>query len=442
MPQADVLVVGAGIAGLAAAERLAAAGRRVLVLEGRDRIGGRIHTAHDPDLDVPVELGAEFVHGDPSELIALIRRLGLTVAPARERHQRGLGEAAPPLPDLTHTLAKLLDGAARGRDRAAADLLQEHAATARPGELETVARYLEGFHAADLSLLGTRALAQNERAGDEDGEQIQRVGEGYGTLIRRLADTIDPERCEIRLDAEVRAIRWRRGEVRAQVRVARQGSAEEIVASGLVLTVPLPVLRRLVTGPGSERLEPVPAVWMDALPCLHMGAAHRVVLGFDRRWWVTGEDQGPSFVHGTGESFPVWWTALPSRAPVITGWAGGPRGALMSGRGEDTMIRAALESLASVFGRDVGELRSRLRVAYVHDWSADPLAGGAYSYGGVGAIEARSVLVRPVEATLYLAGEAVAEEGRNATVHGALTSGYRAAERLLADHGGHGTGRG
>ncbi|HET8836872.1 MAG TPA: FAD-dependent oxidoreductase, partial [Gemmatimonadales bacterium] len=75
MPQADVLVVGAGIAGLAAAERLAAAGRRVLVLEGRDRIGGRIHTAHDPDLDVPVELGAEFVHGDPSELIALIRRL-------------------------------------------------------------------------------------------------------------------------------------------------------------------------------------------------------------------------------------------------------------------------------------------------------------------------------------------------------------------------------
>jgi monoamine oxidase len=137
-------------------------------------------------------------------------------------------------------------------------------------------------------------------------------------------------------------------------------------------------------------------------------------------------------VHGGGEAFPVWWTALPSRAPVITGWAGGPRAGLLSGKGEDTMIRAALESVASVFGRDVGELRSRLRVAYAHDWSADPLAGGAYSYGGVGAIEARAVLVRPVEATLYLAGEAVAEEGRNATVHGALASGYRAAERLLA----------
>jgi monoamine oxidase len=431
MAQADVVVVGAGIAGLAAAERLAAAGRRVLVLEARDRMGGRIHTAHDPELDIPVELGAEFVHGHPAELMALVRRLGLTVQSARERHQRGPGEAAPPLPDLPHTLAKLLDGADQGRDRSAADLLQEHAATARPGELETAARYLEGFHAADLSLLGTRALAQNEKAGDEDGEQIQRVVEGYGTVIRRLADRIDPDRCEIRLDSEVRAIRWSRGEARVQIR-GNGAASDEIVAERVVLTVPLPVLRRLVIGPGRERLEPVPAAWLDALPSLHMGAAHRVVLGFDRRWWMPDGGDGPSFVHGGGESFPVWWTALPSRAPVITGWSGGPRGALLSGKGEDTMIRAALESLASVFGRDVGQLRSRLRVAYAHDWSADPFAGGAYSYGGIGAITARAALVRPVDGTLYLAGEAVAEEGRNATVHGALASGYRAADRLLA----------
>ena len=431
MADADVLVVGAGIAGLAAAERLAAAGRRVLVLEARDRIGGRIHTAHDPELDIPVELGAEFVHGHPAELMALIRRLGLTVVPGRERHQRGPGEVAPPLPDLQHTLSKLLNGADQGPDRAAADLLQEHAAAARPGELETAARYLEGFHAADLSLLGTRSLAQNEAAGEEDGEQIQRVAEGYGTLIRRLADSIDPDRCEVRLDTEVRAIRWREGEARAQVWLAPQAAFEELVAPKLVLTVPLPVLRQLLTGAGG-RLEPVPLAWIDALQSLHMGAAHRVVLGFDRRWWVADDRDGPTFVHGGGEPFPVWWTALPSRAPVITGWAGGPRGALLSGKGEDTLIRAALESLAAVFGRDVGELRSRLRVAYAHDWSADPLAGGAYSYGGVGAIEARAALVRPVDRTLYLAGEAVAEDGRNATVHGALASGYRAAERVLA----------
>jgi monoamine oxidase len=426
-----VLVVGAGIAGLAAAERLAAAGRRVLVLEARDRLGGRIHTAHDPDLVVPVELGAEFVHGHPPELVALIHRLGLTVVKARERHQRGPGDAAPPLPDLQPTLATVLDGADQGPDRATADLLREHAAAARPGQLETAARYLEGFHAADLSLLGTRSLAQNEAAGEEDGEEIQRVAEGYGTLVRRLAETVDPDRCEIRLDAEVRAIRWRRGEVRARVWVARTTASEDIVAAQVVLTVPLPVLHRLLSEPGGDRIDPVPPGWSDALRCLHMGPAHRVVLGFDRRWWAPDDGEGPSFVHGGSEPVPVWWTALPSRAPVITGWVGGPRAATLSGKGEDTLIRAALESLASVFGRDVGELRGRLRMAYAHDWSADPLAGGAYSYGGIGAIEARAALVQPVDGTLYLAGEAVAENGRNATVHGALVSGYRAADRVL-----------
>jgi monoamine oxidase len=99
------------------------------------------------------------------------------------------------------------------------------------------------------------------------------------------------------------------------------------------------------------------------------------------------------------------------------------------------MLQAALESLASLFGRDVGELRSRSRLVYAHDWSADRWAGGAYSYGGVGAIEARAALGRPIEGTLFLAGEAVAGGGQNATVHGALASGRRAAAQVLDGDG-------
>ena len=397
------------------------------MLEARDRIGGRIHTAHDPELEVPVELGAEFVHGHPAELMTLIQALGLRVVRGRERHERGPGEPAHPLLDLRTTLATLLDGADRGPDRPVGALLEERAPSVRAGELQAARRYLEGFHAADLSLLGTRSLAQNEAAGDDDGEEIQRVAEGYGTLVRRLADSIEPERCDIRLQAVVGAIRWRQGEVRLRV----GPEASEIVAPRAILAVPLPVLKRLLADALESRTQPVPD-WRAAVDCLHMGAAHRVVLGFDRRWWSPHGVEGPSFVHGGGEAFPIWWTALPSRAPIITGWAGGPRASAMSGQAEGAMIRAALESLASVFDRDVGEIRSRLRLAYAHDWSADPFSGGAYSYGGVGAIEARSALARPAGETLYLAGEAVAEDGRNATVHGALASGYRAAERVLA----------
>ena len=101
-----------------------------------------------------------------------------------------------------------------------------------------------------------------------------------------------------------------------------------------------------------------------------MGAAHHVVLGFDTRWWAPDGSDGPVFVHGSGEPFRVWWTALPSRAPLLTGWTGGPRAAALSGRGEGELLRLALDSVASVFGRDRDELRARLRFAYSHDWSA------------------------------------------------------------------------
>lgn len=426
MPDADVLVVGAGMAGLAAAERLTARGRRVVIIEARDRIGGRIHTAHDPELASPVELGAEFVHGRPAELVALIEALGLTLVPMPERHRRGPGR--PQLPNLRATLARLLEAGNASRDRPVAELLESARDAAAPGELEAVAQYLEGFHAADLTRLGSRALAENEAAGDADGEDIHRVLEGYGALITRFADTIDPGRSELRLGERMTALRWRAGEVRAAVGAPRT----EITARQAIVTVPLPALCALAGLTGAAAIDPVPTGWREALPALHMGAAHRAVLGFDRRWWVPDGGSGPSFVHGGTEPFPVWWTALPSHEPLITGWTGGPRAAGLSGLPEGVMLRAALDSLGSVFRRDAAELRSHLRLAYTHDWSADPLSGGAYSYGGVGAIEAREALARPVAGTLVLAGEAIAQRGRNATVHGALASGRSAADALLA----------
>jgi monoamine oxidase len=436
MPGADVVVLGAGIAGLAAAERLGATGRRVVVLEARDRIGGRIHTVDDPGLNLPVELGAEFVHGRPPALVELIRETGLTLEAVSDDHRRGAGArpdrtGARRMPDIRASLPTLLEAGRAGPDCPVADLIREHGALLPPGELEGVIRYLEGFHAADLSRMGTRALAENESAEDDDGDSPHRIREGYGALVRRLADRWDHARVDVRLGAVVTAIGWRAGSVRVAV-LASDGGTEEVAAPRAVIALPLTVLKRLVVGGGAGALEPRPPGWVDALGALEMGAALRVVIGFDDRWWAPDGKPGPTFVHGGPEPFPVWWSALPAYSPVLTGWAGGPRAAALTGRGEAALLRAALDSLASVFGRDVAELRSRSRLAYAHDWSADPFAGGAYSYGGVGAIEARRALVEPVAGTLFLAGEAVAQHGRNATVHGALISGREAAAALLA----------
>jgi monoamine oxidase len=432
MDAADVLVLGAGLAGLTAAERLTAAGRRVLVLEARDRIGGRIHTVDDPGLHHPVELGAEFVHGRPAELLELIRASGLELEAVPEWHGRGPGHHPTPLNDPRTRLARLLHAAGGPLpDRPVADLLRSLRAELGPGVLEPVVAYLEGFHAADLSRLGTRALAENEAAEDEDGADLHRVREGYGALIRSLAERLDPGLAEIRLGATATSLRWRPGEARVSLRAAG-GEVETVSARQVVLALPLAALKRGPGEPGAVAIDPPPPGWASRLATLHMGAAHRVVLGFDDRWWLRNGDAGPSFVHGTGEPIPVWWSALPSPVPLLTGWVGGPRAAALAGRGEDAMLRTALDSLASIFARDPAELRSRLRLAYFHDWVADPLAGGAYSYGGVGAIEARAALVRPVADTLYLAGEGVAQGGSNATVQGALASGRAAAAALLA----------
>jgi monoamine oxidase len=428
----DVLVLGAGMAGLAAAERLAAAGRRVTVLEARDRVGGRIHTTRDPVLDHPVEFGPEFVHGHPAELLELIRAAGLHVDEVPERHQRGPGHDRHTLPDRHASIAELLARSSAGPDRPVTKMLDEwRADLSDPKELEPVVRYLEGFHAADLAHFGTRALAENEAAEDQDGEELHRVREGYGAVVRSMADRLDPARVEIRLRTPVRAIRWRAGEVRVEVHANGDGAAE-IVAPRAILTLPLPMLKRPAGAPGAVSIEPSPPGWRESLARLHMGAAHHVVLSFDGRWWARDDEDGPSFVHGAGEPFPVWWSSLPSHVPLLTGWTGGPRAAALAGRGDGTLSHLALDSLASVFGRDVAELRSRLRRTYAHDWAADPLAGGAYSYGDVGAIEARAALVRPVAGTLFLAGEAVAQHGRNATVHGALLSGRAAAAAVEA----------
>jgi monoamine oxidase len=430
--EADALVLGGGIAGLAAAYRLATAGRSVMVLEARDRLGGRVHTINDPESGHPLELGAEFVHGHPAGLTALIRSAGLALVDVPERHQRGPGEAAPPLPDLREALAGLLD-AADGTlpDRPVAALLRDHPerlpdrATRR-----AVVGYLEGFHAADLERFGTRALAQNEASEDEDGDQPSRIHEGYGALVAAMTARLDPARVALRLETVVTALAWEPGSVHATVRLP-DASRAELRARHCVVALPLPALQRGSELPGGVAIDPIPTGWAAALDTLHMGAAHHVVLGFDERWWAGEDSEGPSFVHGDDEPFPIWWTARPSQVPLITGWTGGPRAERLAGRSRDEIAGLALDSLASVFGCHRSWLDVRLHNVWWHDWSADPFAAGAYSYGGVGAIEARALLVRPVADTLALAGEAVAEGGQNGTVQGALESGRRAAAALL-----------
>jgi monoamine oxidase len=415
----EVIILGAGVAGLTAARDLTAAGARVLVLEARDRVGGRVMTHHTPE--GPVELGAEFVHGAVDEILSVAREAGLTLREV----DRG---AARPAPEPREAVDYF----------SAMDILLAHASEAEPDESfqhlvdrvderpEIKARGLglvEGYHAADPDRMSVRSLIKNTAADEEPGANRQfRFVHGYGGLVSAILERVDHRRCEVRLNAVVTAIAWQRKHV-----VVKTSSGAELTAPQVVVTVPLGVLKA-----GAIDFSPKLPDKENAIGKLEMGDAMRVslCLGSDE-WLARGGFSTSSFVF-TGESpLPVWWISRPPPFPVITGWAGGQHARVLARLSDTERVSSAVDALAAIFGTSAEKLRQDLRGGFSRDWQRDPFARGAYSYPAVGGSDAGERLAAPVEATLFFAGEATRSDGHNATVHGAIASGRRAANEVL-----------
>jgi monoamine oxidase len=130
--------------------------------------------------------------------------------------------------------------------------------------------------------------------------------------------------------------------------------------------------------------------------------------------------------------FPTWWTPLPFRVGVLTGWSAGPKADPLLNIGREAVINTALQQFARIAGLQIQTVQGSLKGAHYHDWHADPYAGGAYSYTPAGALSARLQMTEPVASTLFFAGEATEINGHSATVHGAMAAGLRAATQVLA----------
>jgi monoamine oxidase len=156
------------------------------------------------------------------------------------------------------------------------------------------------------------------------------------------------------------------------------------------------------------------------------------LLRFRKPFWEELDDgryADAAFFHAPKASFPTFWTMLPVRAPLLTAWSAGPAAAQMAGMSEENVVRTALRCLETLFSKDkrcVADFQN----AYVHDWQADAYACGAYSYVVAGGGNARDLLARPLDRTLFFAGEAADTGGESGTVAGALGSAKRAVEQL------------
>jgi len=416
--EAEVIVLGAGAAGLAAAAELAQAGRTVLVLEARERIGGRCWTRREPGLAVPIELGAEFIHGTAEVTRALLRRAGTTSVDSG-RLQRFLhrGKLEPVEGFAEAKKAVQQTSMLRKKDVSFAAFLRGRKGLSE--KTKAMANLMvEGFDAADPRRASARAIAE-EWSGAEMGASQPRPLGGYGPVLGWLAGSLDPALVRLQLQSVVTAIRWTRGAVEVEGRFLERPFRAR--ARQAVVTLPLGILQS-----GSVRFVPHLKEKQKPLRALASGPVVKAAFRFRSAFWEE-EHRDVAFFHSPGAAFPTFWAQLPMHSPVLIGWAGGPKARRLAGLETGGVIRRAISGLETIFGREAVE--SQLQNVLVQDWQKDPYARGAYSYALVNGAGARESLAASLHDTLFFAGEATSTE-QAGTVAGALESGMRAAREL------------
>lgn len=422
--EADVLVIGAGMAGLAAARALQAAGRRVIVLEARQRIGGRVWTDTAwPDL--PVDLGASWIHGVEGNPIAEIAaeqaiptlptdydNLWLYDSDGRlleDDEHDALEEAAESFFEAALEAANDEYDADQSIQRALDDHLARKPLSPRQRRALDyfINSSVEHEYAADISDLSLFAWDDGDGF---DGEDVIFPG-GYGQIADFLAAGLD-----IRLGRAVSAVAY------DDEGVTIDCAGETFRAGQAVITLPLGVLQK-----GSVRFEPpLPGAKQTAIRSLGMGLLNKLYLRFPRIFWpveadllgyispVKGEwNETLNFAHYTGK-------------PVLLLFNAGSYGRAIEKLSDEEIVAEAMARLRTIYGPDIPQPESYL----VTRWAGDPYAWGSYSYLRPGTDgDTRDALAEPVGDRLFFAGEATSR-AYAATVHGAYLSGLRAAEEI------------
>jgi monoamine oxidase len=430
-PTFDVIVIGAGAAGLMAAAELIHAGRSVLLLEARDRIGGRIWTRAESGVPVPLELGAEFVHGIAAITRGLLAEAGMSVVDSSGSHWSVREGALKPSDAWFEHVVHALSGAdiLAKQDMSFDALLDGPLSQVLSAQERQFARTMaEGFDAADTTRASARALV-SEWSGDTLGATPQgRPQGGYACLLEALMGKLRSERLRLQLRSPVHTVRWSAGAVEITGRTLE--APFEARARRAIVTLPLGVLQE-----GTVRFAPALEAKRQALQGLASGAIVKVLLRFATPFWETienGRYRAASFFHVPEAEVPTYWTAAPAHAPLLVAWAGGPRAQrLSSGGSEIAMVRAALGGVRRLFGEHL-DVDAQFQGYYYHDWQHDPFARGAYSYALVGGSDAREALAQSLDDTLFFAGESTDPAAEAGTVTGALQSGVRAAREALA----------
>ena len=309
------VVIGAGAAGLMTARELARAGKRVTILEARDRCGGRIWPLPPEEFGYPAEGGPEFVHGAAPVTRALMREAQLSLQPRGGTRWSTRNGALKPDESSTPHMGRFYRVLAEVKtDLPIADFLETHFADRRYAELRrSITRTVEGYDAADPRRASTLAL-RDEWTARDDGEH-GRIANGHGALIDYLASECRGHGAPIHLGAAVSSIDESGGGIVAR---CRDGAVFE--ADAAIVTVPPPLLSEIALPPAARERT-------AAIADIGFGNVVKILLRFRTKWWadhVRRDLTDLSFLVSDA-TIPTWWTQHPVGHPVLTGWFAGPK---------------------------------------------------------------------------------------------------------------------
>jgi monoamine oxidase len=427
MIQTDILIIGAGAAGLAAGYEFSLVNKKIAVLEAKDRIGGRIHSIEDERFKQIVETGAEFIHGKLPVTFSLLGKAKIKYHSAEGKiWEVENGEICKKKDFITEWDKLIKQLRSLEKDIPFSEFLDAYFPGEKDKELkESALKFVQGYDAADADK--TSSLALLDEWENQDDDHQERIDNGYAELINFLAGEIKKGANNIFTSAVVKIIKWQKGAVEVITTDDRQ-----FLASRVLITIPLGVWQAEVH---EETISFLPELSekKQAAKKMGFGAVIKINLQFRDNFWeerVTNKMKGAGFIFSDAE-IPTWWTQEPIKNGMLTGWLAGPKAERLKEASEEEIFEKILQVLGYIFGVEKDFIKKELVAHYITNWTSDKFTRGAYSYPTLDTNWAKDVLLQPIEQTLYFAGEALYKGTETGTVEGALASGIEVARSII-----------